>query len=81
MGLGIGTLTLTHTTHLYPLLPTLTLTRWATLTLTLPLTRWARHWRAVKAQAWGIPMLMWWGHCPCSNVPDVESVTVATFDR
>ena len=25
-------------------------------------------------------MLMWWGGCPCSNVPDVEAVTVATFD-
>ena len=41
---------------------------------------WARHWRAVKAQAWGLPLLWWWGPCPLSNVPQIETVTVATFD-
>lgn len=41
---------------------------------------WKRHWRAVKAQAWGLPLLSWWGPCPLSNIPHHESVTVATFD-
>ena len=42
-----------------------------------------RHWRAVKAQAWGIPLVFWWGPLgPLSNVPFAagENVSVVTFD-
>ena len=40
-----------------------------------------RHWRAVKAQALGIPLLYWFGPFgPISNVPYTEDVTVVTFD-
>ena len=75
-------LTLTPT---LALTPTLTLTLTLTPTLALTPNRyttwgWARHWRAVKAQAWGLPLLWWWGPCPLSNVPQIETVTVATFD-
>ena len=43
---------------------------------------WARHWRAVKAQATGIPMVFWWGSWGplFGNVPHTEDVTVCTFD-
>ena len=40
-----------------------------------------RHWRAVKAQALGVPTVLWWGRFgPLGNVPYTEAVTVATFD-
>lgn len=43
---------------------------------------WRRHWRAVKAQEWGLPLVYWWGPLGkiCGNVPYTEDVTVATFD-
>ena len=40
----------------------------------------ARHWRAVKAQASGLPLVLWWGPWLFNNVPATEDVTVATFD-
>jgi hypothetical protein len=43
---------------------------------------WARQWRAVRAQASGIPMVLWrgpWGAW-VSNIPWTERVTVVTFD-
>ena len=41
----------------------------------------ARHWRAVKAQAWGLPTVWWTGAFgPLGNVPLTEDVTVVTFD-
>lgn len=40
----------------------------------------ARHWRAVKAQASGLPLVLWWGPWLFNNVPKTEDVTVATFD-
>ena len=36
--------------------------------------------RAVKAQASGLPLVVWWGPWLLSNVPATEEVTVATFD-
>jgi len=43
---------------------------------------WNRQWRAVKAQAWGLPMVVWTGPYGgwVSNNPFTEDVTVVTFD-
>ena len=41
---------------------------------------WARHWRGVKAQALGLPLLLWWGPWLLGNSPKTEAVTVCTFD-
>ena len=43
---------------------------------------WQRHARAVKAQAWGIPLVYWWGPLGYffGNVPYSEDVNVVTFD-
>ena len=41
---------------------------------------WKRHWRGVKAQALGLPLVLWWGPYLLGNVPYTEAVTVATFD-
>ena len=41
---------------------------------------WRRHWRAVKAQAWGIPTVLWCGPFLLGNVPFTEDITVVTFD-
>lgn len=41
---------------------------------------WQRHWRAVKAQAWGLPTVLWSGPYGLGNVPFTEDITVVTFD-
>jgi hypothetical protein len=43
--------------------------------------RW-RQWRAIKAQAWGLPMVFWTGPMGgwIMNNPFTEAVTVVTFD-
>ena len=41
---------------------------------------WQRHWRAVKAQAWGLPTVLWTGPYLLGNTPFTEQITVVTFD-
>ena len=41
---------------------------------------WRRHQRAVKAQASGLPTVLWSGCVPLSNVPFTEELHVVTFD-
>ena len=40
----------------------------------------ARHWRGVKAQASGVPLVLWSGPYGLGNVPFTEEITVVTFD-
>ena len=41
---------------------------------------WQRHWRAVQAQALGLPTVLWAGPFLLGNVPYTEKITVVTFD-
>lgn len=41
---------------------------------------WQRHVRAVKAQAWGLPTVLWTGPYLLGNTPFTEQITVVTFD-
>jgi len=41
---------------------------------------WQRYWRAVKAQAWGLPTVVWSGPYGLGNVPFTEEISVVTFD-
>ena len=41
---------------------------------------WQRHWRAIKAQALGLPTVLWTGPFLLGNVPFTENITVVTFD-